>query len=293
VLIYSKAALTDAGLDPEIPDTPRVDDFWAWNQQLVRKDADGNVVRVGKNPGAWEYFNGWAGILGTRIYNEDRTKLAVNSAESVAALSKWIELLPAGIAYDDISNLLAGAPTSTYGTLGAGMEAIINDGFWSFMALDKYWPDLDYGMAKLPTPSGTKEEWNLYSGWVWDPTIPKGSKHPDEAWAFVKYGYWEHGEMLADTLNWTSAVKCFPEFEKRLINIMGESNRMRPYLHHFSEAQYAGGYFVPYTPIFQQLNDALNQAVDQALRGQKQPQEALDEVVATMQPELDKVMAEG
>jgi multiple sugar transport system substrate-binding protein len=204
-----------------------------------------------------------------------------------------VALLPADVPYDDISNLLAGAPTSTYGTFGAGLAGIIWDGFWAFLALDKYWPNMDYGMTKYPTPNGTKEEWKLYTGWVWDPTIPKGSKHPDEAWSFLKYGYWEHGEMLADTLNWTSAIKKFPEFEKRTIAVMGENNRERPFLHHFSEAQYGAAYFIPWTPIHQKLWDGVGQAVDATVRGQKKAQEALDELASTLQPDLDKAAAEG
>ncbi|MDI7275974.1 MAG: hypothetical protein QME94_08335, partial [Anaerolineae bacterium] len=77
------------------------------------------------------------------------------------------------------------------------------------------------------------------------------------------------------------------------IAIMGEKNRMTPYLHHFSESQYTAGYFIPYTSIHAKLTDTLGQAVDVVMRKQKTAQEALDEVVATLQPELDKVLAEG
>ncbi len=292
VNMYNKAIYAEIGLD-ELPDTPKLEDFLAWNQQVLKRDDSGKIVRVGLTPQTYMYTNGWIGICGAEFYNEDQTKLIVNSDKSVAALETFASLMPKDIPYDDVSNFLAGAPTSGYGTLGSGMEASVNDGFWLFMAMDKYWPDLDYGVCKLPTPNGSKDEWNLYTGWVWDPTIPKGSRHPEEAWAFMKYGYWEHGEMLADTINWTSSIKCFPEFEKRLIKLMGEGNRMEPYLHHFSEAQYAGGIFIPYTPIHQQLVDAIGQAVEAVVRGQQTAKQALDDIVATWQPELDKALSEG
>ncbi len=293
VLILDKAIWKDAGIDTSaLPDTPSWDQFVEWSQRLVKKDSNGKIVRIGANPDPWG-FGQFAGILGATYYNADKTKLTLNSPETLAAVERWVALKPEGIAYEDVSNMLAGAPTSTYGSLGAGMQGIIWDGYWCFMALDKYWPTMDYAMTKLPTPSGSKDEWKLFTGWVWDPTIPKGSKHPNEAWSFMKYGYWDHGYMLADTLNWTSCLKSFDEFQKRTLNIMGESNRMKPYLHHFAEAQYGAGYFVPYTPIYNQVNDALSQAIDAAIRGQKNAKDGLDELVATLQPELDKVNAEG
>ena len=112
-----------------MPDTPKWDQFIEWNQKLIKKDASGKIVRIGTNPDAWG-FGQFAGVLGFSYYSADKTKLAVNSPESVAALAKWVALLPADVPYDDISNLLAGAPTNTYGTFGAGLAGIIWDGFW-------------------------------------------------------------------------------------------------------------------------------------------------------------------
>jgi len=294
VLMYDKAVFKDAGIDPEsIPDTPKWDDFVDWSAKLLKKDSNGKITRIGVNPDSGSLTSHFQGILGWQWYNADKTKLLINSDASVKALETWVSLLPPGVPYDDISNMLAGAPTSTYGSLGAGLQGIIWDGYWAFLALDKYWPKMDYGMTKLPTPNGTKDEWKLYSGWVWDPTIPKGSKHPDEAWSFMKYGYWDHAYMLADTLNWTSCLKAFDEFEKRTIAIMGENNREKPFLHHFAEVQYAAQTFQPWTPIYQKLNDTVNQAIDTVIRGQKKAKEALDEAASTLQPELDKALQQG
>jgi multiple sugar transport system substrate-binding protein len=293
VNIINNDAMKEIGVDPKsLPDTPTWDEWSGWVQKLVKKDDKGKVTRMGftPSPGGFAHFGG---ILGWQYYNADKTKLAVNSPESVAALEKYVGLLPQGIPYDDISNMLAAAPTSSYGTLGTGLEGIVLDGFWAYLALDKYWPKLDYTMNKLPTPKGSKDEWKLYTGWVWDVALPKGVKHLAEGWAFIKYGYWDHGAMLADTLNWTCALKQFPEFEKRTIALMGETNRERPFLHHFTEAQNAGAYFIPYTPAHPKMMDGLTAAIDSVIRGQKKAQQAMDELVAAVQPELDKVLAEG
>lgn len=287
LLMINKKVWKDAGLDPDaIPEVPTLDQFFEYSQKLYKKDDSGKVVQIGYTPDWNAQFNG---VLGFTYYNSDKTKLAVNSPESVAAVEKWGRVKPDGYTYEDVSTMLSGAPTTPYGPWGAGMRGIDADGFWLFFALDKYYPDLDYKLVRFPTPNGKKEESNLYTGWVWDMAIPKGVKHAEESWAFIKYGFIEKGEMLADTLNWTSVLKAFPEFEKRTLNIMGEKNRMAPYLHTFSEVQTDANTFVPYTPIYQQLYDQTGQAIEKVVRGQMGAKQALDEVVTTLQPELDKV----
>jgi multiple sugar transport system substrate-binding protein len=292
VLWYRKDLFEKAGIDPEsVPDTPSWAQFMDWNQKLIQRDSAGKITNYGL---IWPWWDQWFGVLGAGpYYNEDLTKLLLNSPETVEAVQKVRSTLPEGMTVDELNTLNSGIPTTWFGGLGSGIQAIVADGYWSFYALDNYWKDLDYGCVKLPTPNGTKDEWKLYTGWVWDPSIPKGAKHPDMAWQFLKYGYWEHGEKLAYTLNWTSSLKCFEEFIKITEEIAGADNRIIPYLHHFSEAQYAAKTFYPWTPIFQKLNDTMGQAIDQVMRDLKTAQEALDEVVATMQPELDAAVAEG
>ncbi len=293
LIMYDKAVFKEVGIDPaSMPETPKWDQFVEWNNKLIKRDSSGKIVRIGLSPDTW-LFNQWAGVLGATYYNADKTKVTLNSPETVAAVEKWTSLLPQDVPYDDISKLLSGAPTSTYGAWGAGLQGMVCDGYWAFLALDKYWPKIDYGMSRLPTPNGSKDEWKLYTGWVWDMCIPKGSKHPNEAWAFMKYGYWDHGQMLADTLNWTSCLKCTDEFIKRTEAIMGANNRELPYLPVFKDAQYTANYFVPWTPIYQKMMDGLGQAIDAVNRRQKKAQQALDELVATLQPELDKANSQG
>ena len=112
----------------------------------------------------------------------------MNDEATVAAVEKWATLIPEGATFDEISTFQSGAPEEWFGSLGGGVEAIVADGYWSFYALDNYWPDVDYGVCKIATPNGTEDDWAKFTGWVWDPSIPKGSAHPDEAWLFLKYG---------------------------------------------------------------------------------------------------------
>lgn len=292
-LMINKTIFKEVGIDADnLPDTPSWAQFTDWNQKVVKKDASGKLVRLGVNSTG---FNAqYMGVLGFEYYNSDATKLACNSPKSIEAINKWKGLLPEGVKFEDISILLSSAPTApSYASFGAGLQAIDNDGYWCFLVMDKYFKDFQYTLTKLPTPNGKKEEWSMYTGWVWNPTLPKGSKNAKEGWEFMKYGFWSHGEMLADTINWTSALARFPDFEKRTKTIIGDKSPTAVGLHHFSEMQYAGQYAIPFTMIDGQYRNAIGSAYDEIVRTGKSPQEAMDGVVATLQPELDKAIAAG
>lgn len=290
---FDNGVLADAGIDAaSLPDTPTWDQFIDWNNKLLKKDSAGKVTRIGVNSGGWNAQ--FAGVLEFEYYSADRTKLACNSPKSIAALKKWHGLLPEGVNYEEISTMLSSASASTpYADFATGISGMLFDGYWMFLALDKYYPDMKYSITKLPTPNGTKEEWPMYTGWVWNPTIPVGVKQVDMAWKFIKYGFWSKGEMLADTINWTSSLQSFDKFVARTEKIMGPDNRELPGLHHFTEMQYEGKYAVPYTPVNQEYLDAIGAAYDEVVRLGKDMQAAMDEVVATIQPKLDKALAEG
>jgi ABC-type glycerol-3-phosphate transport system substrate-binding protein len=289
LMMIDRNVWRDAGIDPDtLPEIPTWAQYKEWNSKLYKYDADGKVIRTGQDPLA----NGWSHIrysLGFKQYSDDKTKLVINSPESVKAIEEWVSLLPEGLAYEDIATVGAAAPTTPYGAWTAGFRGMEMDGYWLFSALDKYYPDQDYFLKRLPTPNGTEAEQNLYTGWVWDMVLPKGSPHQDAGWSLIKYGFYEKAEVIAETLNWPSRLSVFPEFERRTQVMMGENNRMGPYLSLFSKVQVAGAKFEPWTPIFNQLGDQFGQAFEAIIRTKKPVQAAMDEVVAALQPELDKV----
>ena len=91
-------------------------------------------------------------------YDTDKTKLAINGPESVAALTEWFSLLPADVKYEDIAAVQSGAPGNQYGAWMAGIRGMEEDDYWMFLAIDKYAPDMDYFVNYLPTMNGTAEE---------------------------------------------------------------------------------------------------------------------------------------
>ena len=69
---------------------------------------------------------------------------------------------------------------------------------------------------------------------------------------------------------------------------MGQNNRLTPYMPLFSLPKQVGAWFEPWTPIYSKLGDQFGTAMQSIARREKTVQQAMDEVVATLQPELDK-----
>ena len=287
LMMIDRAVYKDAGIDTtNFPKIPTWAQFKEWNNKLYKKDANGKIVRIGHDP-----LSQWAqmrGIFDFQVYDANKTKLAINGPASVAALTEWFTLLPADVKYEDIAAVQNGAPGNQYGAWMAGIRGMEEDDYWMYLAIDKYAPKMDYFVNYLPTMNGKAEEQKGYTGWVWDMAIPKGSAHPEEAWGFIKYGYYDKAEVLADTINWPSKISAFPAFEKRTIEMMGANNRLTPYMPLFDLPKQVGAWFEPWTPIYSKLGDQFGTAMQAIARREKTVQQAMDEVVSTLQPELDK-----
>jgi ABC-type glycerol-3-phosphate transport system substrate-binding protein len=287
LMMINKEVYKDAGIDTAtLPKVPSWAQFKDWNNKLYKKDSSGKVIRIGHDPLA--QWNNFRGIFNFGIYNPTKTKLTINSAESVATLNDWFTLLPSDVKYEDIATAQTAAAGNMYGAWMAGIRGMEEDDYWMFLAIDQYSPKLDYMVNYLPTLNGKEEEQKGYTGWVWDMAIPKGSAHVEDAWKFIKYAYYDKAEVLADTINWPSKISAFDAFVKRTIAIMGKDNRLIPYMDLFPLPKKVGAYFEPWTPIYSKLQDQFNTAMQSIARREKTAQAAMDEVVSTLQPELDK-----
>jgi multiple sugar transport system substrate-binding protein len=287
LMMINKDAYKDAGIDvTSIPKVPSWAQFKEWNNKLYKKDSSGKITRIGHDPLAqWGNFRG---IFNFGIYDSTKTKLILNSTESVATLTDWFSLLPADVKYEDIATAQTGAGNSMYAPWMAGIRGMEEDDYWMFLAIDQYAPKLDYMVNYLPTLNGKEEEQKGYTGWVWDMAIPKGSAHAEDAWKFIKYAYYDKAEVLADTINWPSKISAFDAFKKRTLEIMGANNRLAKYMDLFALPKQVGAYFEPWTPIYSKLGDQFGTAMQAMARREKTPQAAMDELVSTLQPELDK-----
>ncbi|MFC8850075.1 MULTISPECIES: ABC transporter substrate-binding protein [unclassified Micromonospora] len=171
-LIYNRALFQSAGLDPDKPPT-------TWDE--VRQAALRIKQKTGKyglaqittdNQGGW-VLGAEIASRGGSLVNEDGTKVAFHSAESVAALNllhdmRWVDqsLSPNGL-------MNAQALAQAFGAGQVGMFVLQSDAFSPITELLRF-PAKDFGFGAMPTATPGAAPVTLSGGNV-DIVSPKAS----------------------------------------------------------------------------------------------------------------------
>jgi len=151
------------------------DGSWGWDEfgQTCRKltEFDGErVVRSGyQQYTAWLWYFPW--FVQSGVEFDDETEVPLGSAEAIRAvefLYEWIER----------GNISWG-----WGAFPAQTSAMTFSGSWEL----KYWVDSNVPMGIAPVPSGPAGKATLTNTNVI--AIISQSRHPDEAWDFLKWFY--------------------------------------------------------------------------------------------------------
>ena len=288
--IFNKQVYRDAGLDPEQP-PKTLAELVAHSEKIYQFDSAGNITRMGIGPTDPGLI--YVGFLYDGVFYDDNAKKVTCNQGGVVKALEWMVENAKKWPVEKVAAFTAGMPGYSQPNSGfaTGRQTYLFTGFWAYEALDKYAPDLDYGMFFLPTLNGTEAERKNYVIQGWDYSIPKGSKQIDAAWQFLKYAFYDHAwEMGVKTINGNCVLAQMKQFEEGVIKAIGEDNRMAPLFHIFSETGAAGEKFWPVMPVASRYYDEVNRAQDFATRMEKTAQEALDEAARITQEELDKAL---
>lgn len=287
-MFWSKDVYSAANLDPENP-PQTADELIEHSKSILQKDANGDIQVAGYLPTPGEYVR-WAFLYGGEFYDAANNKITANDPANIQALewlAEYVKLL-------DVDKLTAFAARPGYSEAGnpfsTKQSAYLFNGFWAYEALDQYAPDIDYAITTWPTINGTEEEMKNYQigGWMYG--IPNGAKHPDLGWAFLQYAFIDEAAKMGYlTLNGPCYKPTFPAFEEGLRGVMGEDNRMAPYLEAFTKTGELGAKFWPAIEVNAFYRDEVNRIYDFVIRGEKTAEEGLNEVTENVQAELDKV----
>lgn len=196
-LLWNKNAFRRAGLDPERP-PKTVKELEEFAVKLTVRGRTG-IEQYGFVPWQpWDQTFLWGGTFGGRWFDEETGLLRCSSDPAIIRSLAWqqsfaidpakSEQLPYAVDPGQTAQgKLGGQYQSANNPFYAGKVAMITEGEWQCTFIPKYAPDLDWGAAPIPQPEGVEPRCCSPDSVV--DAVPTGSRHPDEAWAFLEWFY--------------------------------------------------------------------------------------------------------
>ena len=281
-LYYNKSLMQEAGLDPEAP-PKTIDELDKMAEKIFKKSTGGGYEQVGFIP--------WMGqsYLYTQSWNfgGEWTKdgeLTPNDPQIVKAL-EWM----AGYAkkYDmtkinKFNDVMGKTGINPFWT---GKVGFMVDGNWILNDLKsnaKVKPTFEWGVAPMPSEDG-------YPQTTWAGghsfTMPKGGKHPREAWELLKFITGYKGTLLwAKRPDAGNDITAMPKVNEEIK--IAENPNLKVFLNMMPTAHYR-----PVTPAGQKMWDETFRVQDLALNGKGEPKKLLDEAKKNVDAELKKLQA--
>jgi multiple sugar transport system substrate-binding protein len=185
-LYWNRTLFREAGLDPDRPPATLAE-FNDYCRRLTRRDPRTGAIRqlgfLPQEPGWWPWiFCLW---MGGELYDGRSITLGTNPKNLEAM--RWME----GFTRDhggEAVKLFAsgfGSWASAEAPFFTGKVAMVFQGVWYDNYIRQYKPGLDYGVGTWPEAVPGVRDFAMAEADML--VIPRGAKHPKEAWEFIKY----------------------------------------------------------------------------------------------------------
>jgi ABC-type glycerol-3-phosphate transport system substrate-binding protein len=202
-LLYIPAQVKAAGWDPNnIPTT--WDGLWTATQKVTKFDSNGNLVRIGLpvTGTSTDQANQYCGYFAT--YDRATQKYHLNLPCVKAYFTFEKKLLDFYGGVTKYTKFISGDPSvwscSKNAYLPTGKIIFAIDAYWSGGQMDTCY-NTQWALGFAPTAHGTPAERKSVDVTAWNLMIPRGAKHPQLAFDFVKFTTWEHGYLQGPTTN--------------------------------------------------------------------------------------------
>ncbi|NUK30254.1 ABC transporter substrate-binding protein [Parageobacillus sp. VR-IP] len=270
ILFYNKDAFKEAGLDPEKP--PQTwEELENYGKKLDIKKG-GHYERIGYVPGHGIGPDIWMiNANGKGFWDYEKNKPIINSDTNVVTL-EWFKKYQDYYGQKELATFKAEFGDQSSDPFISGKVAMITEAATFYTKIRDYGNGMNFGVAPLPErePGSGHTSWG--GGFVLE--IPRGAKHADAAWEFMKYltdvkaqEYWavKNFDNVANIEAAKKAAKS-PELtvEAKKVYDLATKNMENTIL----------------TPVPLATPDYLNLVkpeIDAALLGKKTPKEALDD----------------
>ncbi len=295
-LHWNKRLFREAGLDPQTaPKTIEEMDAFAekmtkWEVTLANgqteirtgfcediEDGKKNLIQVGflpAEPGWWNHA--WGFHFGGTLM-EGHDTVTANHPNNIKAY-EWVASYSKKLGVRNIQRFRSGFGnfSSPQNPFMSGQVAMEIQGVWMYNFVEKYSPGMQWGAAPFPHPAGTDlANCSLVEADLI--IIPKDSKHPKEAFEFIKYVNSQEGmELLC------AGQKKFSPLAKVSDQFWAE--HPHPYIKLFrSLAMSPNAYSLPKSGVWDEYKREMSVAYDKIQNLSATPKEALDEVQSRME----------
>ena len=280
---WNRAAFRKAGLDPDRPPVT-IDELTETSERLTRMEG-GTIRQIGLIP--WAQYGPansmftWGWVFGGEFYDPATRRITADHPRIVQAL-EWMITFAKRFDPAKIASMQQGFGTAEQDPFYSGRLAMKCLHIGGVGDIERYAPDLDYGLTFIPAPPTGEARSSWVGGWC--VSIPRGAKKPDEAWEFIRWlCHDQEGTRVAgEKMRVFPGMRRSPYFPSvrdkpnygKFVNILEESRHQRPVM-----------------PVQAYYMRELQRAVESAVYGRATPTEALARARKNTQNELDLVLA--
>jgi len=284
-LHWNKGMFKKAGLDPNNP--PRtIKELDTYNEKLTRWDSAGNIIQMGFDPawpGWWPFA--WVWYFGGKLYDPQKKKVTADNPQNVKAF-EWVQSYAKKFGAEALQTFASGFGTYSGPTnpFFAEKLAMVYQGSWHANFIQKFAPDMEFGVAAFPYgPGGAPDTARVTVDAL---AIPRGAKHPDEAFEFIKWMSTQYAlEKLALGHRKMSPLKA--SYNAQFI-----AKHPNPYIEVFYRLTFSpNARHELVMPVWDIYRKEMAVAFDSVMLLKETPQEALRRVTFRVQRELDRVLA--
>ncbi len=283
-LHYNTALFAQAGLDPKHP-PQTLEEMDADVAKITTRLPNGHIGVAGfmpAEPGWWNW--GWGSLFGGRLWN-GKDKITANSPENVRGF-EWVQAFSKKYGATELQTFRSGfgnfsSPQNAFLSSKVAMEL---QGVWMYNYISKYAPEIKWVAAPFPHPANRPDLANQTFVDEDVLVIPRGAKHPDEAFEFIRFVQSQKGmeQLCLEQQKNSPLIAVSDNFWKRHAN---------PFIRLFTDLSKSPNTTPPpKVGIWPEYRDEMVNAFDEIALMKQTPKEALDAVQARMQPKLDEYL---